>query len=377
MNALKKILLSLVCTLVWVSPAAGQNVVYETGFEEFNGGIGGWVSNKWIGNDLGCVGIDNNLVPGLGKTGYIGFNEPQTTKVVMMRPLPIATQEEGIDEISFRTLMGIQDSSNQRRDAFCFTVYNQIGKVLACLRFDNRNAHYGIWRFDGTDMENTGTAFLRGQLYDLRFNISYTNNTWSALLDGLPLFTDKPFHTAGETLDFRGVAAEWIITGGSPQQYGNNWLLVADWKVTTSSPLKDELVYVPLSPHGLVISQSVSSSSSGVNADVFASASASASASGASASASANANASASGASASASVNVNAIQSPRLRWAARTNGRYYIETTQDLRSLQPWTVSGDSGWVQAGHQFELELDLPDEDQRFFRIRRSTEKEVAP
>jgi len=332
LNSLIPILLLL--TLGAISTQA-QNLVYATDFEEFDVGVGEWLNqDHWLGNDSACVGIDDNIVSGLGKTAYLGFAMPQKRKTVVLRRTPINPQDEEIDSISFRTLLGVQDSTNFRRDVFSFSVYNRLGKPLAGIRFDNRNASYGIWRYDGTTLVPTGVSFLRGEVYDLRFTISYADNTWSALFDGLPLFTDQPFHNSDEHLDFLGVAAEWIVGAETPDQYGNNWLLIGDWQVTTSSPLKDRLVFVQDSitktirtAQGLSYSSSSSSSSS------------------------------------------SSEQRPKIRWQARANGRYFIESTTSLGG--EWQVDGDSGVVKAGHLFELNLDLPTEGNKYYRLRRSS------
>lgn len=343
---MKHLILILLATTLG---AYAQNLVYETDFEEFASGQGAWLeSGKWIGNDANCVGIDDDLISGLGKTAYLGFHSPQNLKTVILRQTPIDLQAEGIDSISFRTLMGVQDSTNLKRDIFAFSIYNQAGKPLASIRFDNRDTSYGIWRFDGANLATTGTTFLRGQVYDLRFTISYANNTWSALFDGLPLFTDQPFNTTGEAMNFLGVAGEWIVTGGAPNQHGDNWLLVGDWQITTSSPLKDELTFASItaskdeeasfattqevtlvsSPSSLVLTSSVMVAS-----------------------------------------NTQPRKIPKLRWQARASGRYFIETVTDLGG--EWSTAGDSGWVLAGHRFELNLVAPDEGNRFYRVRRSS------
>jgi len=329
--------------------AYAQNLVYETDFEEFVSGQGAWLeSDNWIGNDANCVGIDDNLISGLGKTAYLGFHSPQKRKTVILRQTPIDPQTEGIDSISFRTLMGVQDSTNLKRDIFAFSIYNQAGKPLAGIRFDNRDTSYGIWRFDGANLAATGTTFLRGQVYDLRFTITYANNTWSALFDGLPLFTDQPFNTTGEAMNFLGVAGEWIVTGGAPYQHGDNWLLVADWQITTSSPLKDELTFASMTASrdeevSFATTQQVTLVSSPSSLALTSSL--------------------------SVASNAKPRKIPKLRWQARANGRYFVETVTDLGG--EWNLAGESGLVLAGHRFELNLVAPDEGNRFYRIRRSS------
>lgn len=332
---MKHFLIFLLAASGWVG---AQNVVYETSFEEFSEGAGEWLNQpKWVGSCTNSVGIDDNIVSGLGKTAFLGFSKPLKKKVAVLRQTPISPQLERIDTISFQTLMGVQDSTNQRRDIFAFSVYNRQGKPLAGVRFDNRETSYGIWRFDGTEMTPTGTSFFRGQLYDLRFTISFADNTWSALFDGLPLFTDQPFHTNGEMLDFIGVAAEWIVTGDTPNDYGDNWLLVGDWKVSTSSPLKDELV---LDPATLIAQLKVAELLTHDDDED------------------------------SKLPNGVELEVPKLRWQARASGQYFIEISNGLGPTNTWHVASASGWVLAGHRFELQLTIPEGSRRFYRVRRS-------
>lgn len=208
--------------------------LYYTDFESFTVG-----SDKWAGTDgwaanskgVGVHGIDYEIVPGLGKTAFLGYKQPSVSPVAVVRSVNYNPVAAGKPIVEFETLMGIQDSTNERRDSFFFGFYNTNGNFLASIRFSNEPLTYGIWRLDGSSQTDTGVQFTRNALHLLYARIDFATNRWSADLDGIPLFTNAVFNGTSRPRTLGSVSAEWQLASSSVTNYGNNWLLVADWSV--------------------------------------------------------------------------------------------------------------------------------------------------
>jgi hypothetical protein len=226
----------LAALLALTAVGAQAHTLYSTDFEEFSGGDDKWVgTNGWLGNSVGVGvhGIDTNLLPGLGKTAFLGSARPKSTFVAVFRPILYDPVTNGTPIVEFETLMGIQDSTNGHRDSFFFTFYNGSGNLLASIRFDNSDLSYGIWRLDGTNQVDTGVDFIRSELNLLFATVDYSNNVWSADLNGIPLFTGALFNATARPRNLGYIAAEWQLAGSTTNDFGNNWMLVADWAVRT------------------------------------------------------------------------------------------------------------------------------------------------
>lgn len=228
-------------TLAVLSAEAGLQ--YRTDFENFTSGDDKWVgTDGWIGNDTGrrVHGIDQDVIAGggLGKTAFIGFNQPSSLLVFVAKPINYNPQSGDLPLVRVETLVGIQDSIvKTARDSFCIGIYNIAGNRLAGIRFDNRPDTYGIWRADGANPEyRTGVIFYRGELHLLSFSINLPANRWSAELDGIPLFENAQFTATSRAVEFGLLAYEWRLGAADATLYGDNWMLVAD-TVVRSAPL--------------------------------------------------------------------------------------------------------------------------------------------
>ena len=219
--------------------------LYSTQFEEFTVGNNRWGgSNGWVTNNTnnGVQGIMQDPVADLplGKAAYIGYASPNKTLTFVYRAVnhdPVAT---GYPEVQFDCLLGVQDSTNSKRDRFYISFYNMTGAYVAAVIFDNTTGK--VMTDDGVTVRDTGVAFVRGDqvlgiaaLQTLSASINFSKNEWSAELDGVPLFTQK-FTSLQVPLNLGPVSAEWQLSSGSPGQSGDNWLLVADWLVASIPP---------------------------------------------------------------------------------------------------------------------------------------------
>ena len=213
---------------------AQAELLYTTDFEAFPAGPDRWVGfapDPWLGNSIGSGshGVDDDQVAVLGKTAYLGANQPNTTLVTVARQIDHDPATSGAARITVDCLLGIEDSTNGRRDSFFLSIYNSTGTWLAALRFSNELATFGIWREDGVNAPvDTGVPFLPGELHLVGIEIDFTSNRWQADLDGIPLFTDAPFTASAGPRDLGSFAVEWQIAGNSAAEFGDNWMLFAD-----------------------------------------------------------------------------------------------------------------------------------------------------
>jgi hypothetical protein len=222
----------LIALAVVPSPRAAAAILYQTDFESFPVGPNLWAgTDGWTGNSngTGSHGIDQNIVPGggLGKTAFLGFAQPAVGNVAVQRQIPYNPVLTGVPKIEFRIPLGIQDSTNGRRDNFYVYFYNSSGLVLAAIGFMNSSGQ-GITRFDGTATFNTAASFLRGELHVLTGIIDLQANQWSAELDGVPMFQNAAFNANGRIRALGSLLFLWQIPGGFPVNHGNNWMLIAE-----------------------------------------------------------------------------------------------------------------------------------------------------
>lgn len=225
----------LIASLIALGPAGGE-ILYETDFDSFPTGPNQWSSaSEWLSNDevSGAQSIDDGLISGLLKTASLGFATPVNTFTTVFLDLGFDPATAGSGMVEIDSLLGIEDSTNDRRDDFFLTFYNGRGERLASIRFDNDspemvNSQFGIWRETTTQQFDTGIDFVPGELFNFFATIDLENNTWSADVDGLPLFEDAVFTDQPGLRDLGFVAFEWDLTALSPAAHGDNFLVVAD-----------------------------------------------------------------------------------------------------------------------------------------------------
>ncbi len=221
------------------SVASTGGELYHTDFEAFPTGPNQWAGNDgWLGNSTttGSHGISEDLIPGLGKTAYLGFNEPSSRFVSVYRNIDHDPVAENTATLEIESLFTIVDSTNLSYDDFYFSFYNRTGEFLAAILFSNDPLTFGIWRLDGQLAHDTGFDFTHSMLHLLCAHVDPHANRWSLEYDGLPIFTGAPFNATAKTVDFGPLAAEWQVLGQAPADHGDNFLLVADWRVTAVPP---------------------------------------------------------------------------------------------------------------------------------------------
>jgi hypothetical protein len=218
--------------------------LYSTDFEAFPPGDNQWSGTEgWLSTDTtsGAQGILPNAAQNLqlGKTAYLGYGPPTSDWTTVYKPINYDPATTQIPIIEFDSLLGIQDSSNARRDRFYVSFYNSDNFFLAGICFDNTTGE--VSRDDGSIRSGTNVEFLRGNqllglitLQVLSARINLVTNQWSAALDGITLFKDAPFTATGQARILGASAVEWEVVKTNPTlEAGNNWLFVADWNLRT------------------------------------------------------------------------------------------------------------------------------------------------
>ena len=263
--------------LAWLlqSPLRGGELYY-TGFDSFTPGFDTIVGKDgWTGSSshagLKLSGVDAEAthgVAGIGNAAFIGGNAtilgPTVSKTVNVRKAitidPVALGEE---VVLFRVNVGIKDSTPSaatRRDDFEFAFYNQSSQLLAFIQFDNSTIdpittlpEQTIWRssYIGTSLTpvSTGAVFYYDLLMELVVRINYRTNRWSAVLDGVDIFTDEVFYGGPLTKNLGVVAAQMqiaatavsVVTQERGPAPGDNYMLFDDFAVR-ADPVPDPLI---------------------------------------------------------------------------------------------------------------------------------------
>ncbi|MDA7493828.1 hypothetical protein N8587_03525 [Akkermansiaceae bacterium] len=225
--------------LLFLVPTIQGEILYDTDFDNFPIGANNWSGNDgWISNDTtsGAQAIDENVLPSLLKTATLGFAQPTSRFTFIALDLEYDHIASGKPVVEIDTLIGIEDSTNNRRDDFYFSIYNADGDRLASIRFDNENpdtpnSQFGIWRVNDTNQFDTLFDFTLGELFNLVATVNLEENVWSASIDEIPIFENAQFSNTDAPLDFGFLAFEWELASLAPYNYGDNFLLVADLSI--------------------------------------------------------------------------------------------------------------------------------------------------
>ena len=236
---------AIAAALVLLTSLLEAGTLYSTQFEEFTAGdnrwsgTGGWLSNNTTSAVQGIMQDPVGDLP-LGKAAFLGYAKPNSAFTSVYRSINHNPSTSGSSRIEFDSLLGVQDSTNSRRDRFYISFYNMNGDFLGAVVFDNTTGK--VLTDDGVTVRDTGVEFLRGDqilgiaaLQILRIGIDLDLNQWEASLDSIPLFKQK-FTATQKPLTLGPIAAEWEVPSGAPGQAGDNWLLVADWLVASVPP---------------------------------------------------------------------------------------------------------------------------------------------
>jgi hypothetical protein len=256
-----KFLLPLVAAIF---TQASARVLYSTDFDDFELGDNQWAANPaWAtdNNDSTSGGVnfidDLAFNQALGKTAGLGLNKPSRNRVRILTQVAHDHVATGETRIEIETLVSIKDSENNVRDDFLFSIYNRTGTRMASIRFDNEapeaeESDFGFWREDGTNRYDTGFDFIHEELYDLFITIDLQDNSWSASINGIPLFENETFTNAasGDEIVLSVVGYEWDLTSKIPSLFGDNFLFVGDLRVISKLPASPPVLMVKRNENG-------------------------------------------------------------------------------------------------------------------------------
>lgn len=224
--------------LLAASPSfATTTNLYFTHFEATNGfslalpliGQSGWTGQGNSGN-----GVTNNYVIGQGQQAYIGYKSslPQED-VLAWRPLNFNPLAAGYPIVKFSVLMSIEDSNNDERDNFRWSVYNAANVRLFALDFDNYDLKIRYDLDDTNDLVDAGWAFENSTDYELAITMDFSANRWNATLNQAEIVSDQPITTKGAALTLGDIDAVWLpYFTNAP---GNNFMLFDDYRVTAQT----------------------------------------------------------------------------------------------------------------------------------------------
>jgi hypothetical protein len=211
--------------------------LYSTHFEATNGfslalpliGQSGWTGQGNNGN-----GVTNNYVIGQGQQAYVGYKfSLPATDVLAWRPLNFNPLTAGYPIVKFSVLMSIEDSNNNERDNFRWSVYNAAGVRLFTLDFDNFDLNIRYDLDDTNVLVDAGWTFDNSTDYELAVTMNFSANRWSATLNQAEIVNNQPITTTGAALTLGDIDAVWLpFYTNAP---GNNFMLFDDYRVTAET----------------------------------------------------------------------------------------------------------------------------------------------
>ncbi len=192
----------------------------------------------WQGEGTGGNGLVEDNFEGLGQQGYIGYWPPLEDSegyTSLWRSVEGIGQEE--TRITVTMLMKIADSTNDQRDDFRWSLYNDNLRRLMTLDFDNEtgNINYAL---DDDIFFSTGYKFKHEAIYDLKFVLDFAANTWTVSIggegQGVVLFINaKKLTTTGLNLTFGDLGPSWIIH--NLEAPGDNYMVFDEYRITAET----------------------------------------------------------------------------------------------------------------------------------------------
>ena len=240
------LLICLVTTMIGQSNGKVTRLLYETSFEEEEGysteadliGQNGWIG--FAGGDAflemsndGSSGLLTDFLESKGQQAYIGFVKPEQETSVeflsLLQPLGFEPAERGGELVRFTVAMGILDSTNGERDNFRWSIYNTEGFRLFSLDFDNETKAISYALDDAEPLQASGFEFDNETFYNLRLDIDFDANKWSAWASDVLLVEGLPVSTQNLKLDLSDIDAVWAIF--KPEAPGDNFMVFDNYRI--------------------------------------------------------------------------------------------------------------------------------------------------
>lgn len=217
---------------------ASERVLFETGFEQFEGydpdfDLSG--QNGWIGLGSGGNGVLAGPIAGFnGQVAYVGFNPPSGTNDLLnlFRPVALVPVGNALPLITFKVSFQVFDSTTNAPyfDDFRWSAYNTREERLFTIDFDNDAQQINYVLDDGKGFKPTGWSFAAGEPYDLTITLNFARNLWTADINGAVIVNAQPISTRGSKLDLNEIDAVWAIR--TPGKAGDNFMVFDDYRLT-------------------------------------------------------------------------------------------------------------------------------------------------
>ena len=226
--------LGLAFSLAQAATLLGQErTVYHTDFEaeqDFDIEFALLGQGGWEGEGSGGTGLVEENFEGMGQQAYLGY-WPPTEKSEKFTSLWQSAKgiEPEESRVTVTLVMMIVDSTNNQRDDFRWILYNDTVQRLMTIDFDNetRNINYAL---DNDDFLPTGYSFEPEALYDLKFVMDFSANTWTFFVGEEIIVNEQKLTTKDARLAFGDLGPSWVYR--KPESPGDNYIVFDDYRIT-------------------------------------------------------------------------------------------------------------------------------------------------
>lgn len=235
--------------LVPASSVAGPPVrtnLFSTGFEYHEGFEPQWVlgiQNGWLdlpvyngeaNFDLIPDGVISNRFAGLGQQAWIGgeFITNSVDQVAVWHPTRLDPIPSETPIVKFSVLMSIEDLGTANFDFFRWSVYNSETNRLFSLDFDNFDFSIA-YQLDDDVFHPVTPIFITNSVQKLEITMHFSENIWSAWLDGEEIVADAPITTKSQKKTLGEVRALWLPE--APESPGANRMVFDNFSLFAES----------------------------------------------------------------------------------------------------------------------------------------------
>jgi hypothetical protein len=223
--------------------STGTLPIFSTGFETAEGyplATGSLASvssvsltgtNSWSRTGGGGQGLLNGAMAGSAQQAFLGFNAPlNKSDTVIWKRTPYAPVRG--DVVHFSVQLNIVDSTNGNYDRFYWSAFNSSDHKFFTLFFRNDTNAIG-YTLEGGSAVNASPILVNGHTYTLQVDMNFSQNIWSATLDGTSIASNQPITTTSSPLNFGYMAATWHENSNL---WGNNTMIFDNYAISRGNP---------------------------------------------------------------------------------------------------------------------------------------------
>ena len=197
------------------SEVAAITDIFSETFDSDGIGIGALAGqNGWVGTVPALSGTANYF-SGYGLQGYLGLTALSLTSntSLLYHPLNFAIDTNHQPIVQFSVLLQSYNPLNLSHDSFGWAFRNAAGQQLFSVIFNNGTGQITYGLDDGLGQRRTGSAFATAVMLQMQITADFSQNEWSATLNGTPLVAGQPITTSQAALTLGDVDAEAIYSG--------------------------------------------------------------------------------------------------------------------------------------------------------------------